>query len=86
MKTAFKLLLLSASFLSANLFAVSTWVKSPGQPGMEPPYQISNLAISPDGQIIFITERKPSTHLIWRSMDAGKTWYYLVSDLGETKK
>jgi hypothetical protein len=53
---------------------------------MEPPYQISTLAVSPDGQIIFITERKPSCHLIWRSLDAGKTWYYLVPDLGETKK
>jgi hypothetical protein len=85
MKTAFKLLLISASFLSANALADSTWIKSPGQPGMEPPYQISTLAISPDGNIIFITERKPSAHLIWRSMDAGKTWYFLLSDLGSKK-
>ena len=86
MKTAFKLFLLSASFLSANVFAESTWMKSPGQPGMEPPYEVSAMAMSPDGQIILITERRPTVLMIWRSTDAGKTWYYLHSDLGGTRK
>jgi hypothetical protein len=55
-KTAFKLLLLSASFLSANLFAESEWVSTNFQPGHDEFKQVVSVTMSADGQIILIAE------------------------------
>lgn len=77
MKTAFKLLLLSACLMSANLFAESVWQKTDGQPGKDDRATLA-MTMSPDGQIIMIAERYHSGTLFWRSTDGGKTWSYLT--------
>lgn len=77
MKTAFKLLLLSASFLSPNLFAESEWVSTPNQPGQEDK-QVISLVMSADGQTLVVAERYHSGTLFWRSTDAGKNWSILT--------
>ena len=85
MKTAFQLLLLSASFLSANLFAESEWVSTPFQPGLTESYQLVSMTMSQDGQIILIAEKAPDGTTLqhrgtkfWRSTDAGKNWSVLT--------
>lgn len=80
MKTAFKLLLLSASFLSADAFAKSEWKANPGQPGVgNNKTSISHLAVSADGMTIYVTERFPYDNFdrLWKSNDAGVTWFTL---------
>lgn len=77
MKTAFKLLLLSASFLSADAFAKSEWKPAKGQPGRgDAPSVIATFVVSPDGTI-YITERLSHLHLFWKSHDGGVTWLTL---------
>ena len=80
MKTALKLLLLSASFLSADALANSQWVADSGQPGVgNNKTSISHLAISADGLTIYVTERFPydSFDKFWKSNDGGVTWFTL---------
>ncbi len=77
MNTALKLLLLSASFLSANLYAESEWKNSPLQPGALPG-GVSNLVMSADGQTILVAERHSAGTLLWRSIDGGKNWSILL--------
>jgi hypothetical protein len=77
MKTAFKLLLLSSSFLSANLFAESVWEKTDGQPGKDERVTLA-MTMSPDGQIIMVAERFHAGTLFWRSTDGGKSWSVLT--------
>ena len=81
MKTALKLLLLlSASFLSADALAKSQWVADSGQPGVgNNKTSISHLAISADGLTIYVTERFPydSFDKFWKSNDGGVNWFTL---------
>lgn len=77
MNTAFKLLLLSASFLSANLFAASEWVSTDFQPGNEDK-QVISVSMSADGQIILIAERYHSGTMFWRSTNGGRSWSILT--------
>jgi hypothetical protein len=83
MKTAFKLLLLSASFLSADAIAKCQWVKSEGYPGDNPGSTISPVATSADGQILYTTETYPDikstriTNFLWKSFDGGVSWWTL---------
>jgi hypothetical protein len=77
MKTAFKLLLLSASFLSANAFAKSEWIPVKIQPGRgESPSTLSNFVVTSEGTI-YVTESFPAYHLIWKSIDGGVNWFTL---------
>jgi hypothetical protein len=80
MKTAFKLLLLSASFLSANLFAESEWVSTNFQPGQDEFKQVVSVTMSADGQIILIAEKHNSGGgaLFWRSTNGGRNWSILT--------
>jgi hypothetical protein len=78
MKTALKLLLLSASFLSANAFAESVWQSTPQQPGVFSG-GVSSLVMSADGQTILLAERHSAGTVLWRSIDAGKNWSILVA-------
>ena len=84
MKTAFKLLLLlSASFLSANAYAKCQWVRSEGYPGDNPGSTISPIATSADGQTLYATETYPGvrttviTNFLWKSFDGGASWWTL---------
>jgi hypothetical protein len=77
MKTAFKLLLLSASLISANLFAASVWLGTPHQPGQEDK-QVISVTMSADGQIILVAERFHSGTMFWRSTDGGRNWCILT--------
>jgi hypothetical protein len=80
MKTAFKLLLLSASFLSANLFAESEWVSTNFQPGHDEFKQVVSVTMSADGQIILIAEKHNAGGgaLFWRSTNGGRNWSILT--------
>ena len=78
MKTAFKLLLLSSSFLSANLFAESEWVSTTFQPGLSEFKQVISVTMSADGQIILITERDNAGAMFWRSTNGGRSWSILT--------
>ncbi len=80
MKTAFKLLLFSASFLSANLFAESEWVSTNFQPGNDEFKQVVSVTMSADGQIILIAEKYNSNSgtLFWRSTNGGRHWSILT--------
>ena len=83
MKSAFRLLLLSASFISADAFAKCQWVKSEGYPGDNPGSTISPIATSADGKILYITETYPGvrttniTNFLWKSLDGGESWWTL---------
>ena len=78
MKTAFKLLLLSASFLSASAFAKSEWKPVKTQPGRSdtPHTTLSNFVVTAEGTI-YVTESFASYHLIWKSNDGGANWFVL---------
>jgi len=77
MKTAFKLLLLSACLSSVNLFADSEWVSTNFQPGNEDK-QVISVTMSADGQIILIAERYHSGTMFWRSTNGGRNWSILT--------
>ncbi len=83
MKTAFKLLLLSACLMSVDAFAKCEWVKSEGYPGDNPGSTISPIATSADGQILYTTETYPGVHttritnFLWKSLDGGASWWTL---------
>jgi hypothetical protein len=84
MKTAFKLLLLSACFLSVNAFAKGVWKEQPRRipTGGEDKPVITHLAVSSDGLTIFLTERlhlngTPYLEQLWKSTDGGVTWFVL---------
>ena len=84
MKTALKLLLLSASFLSADAFAKCQWVRSEGCPGNFSGSTIGPIATSADGQTLYTTETLGGRNLtgisslLWKSLDGGESWWTLI--------
>ena len=80
MKTTFKLLLISASFLSASAFGKCEWVREEAYPGDNPLARVGVLTTSADGQTIYTTETFSDSRVktfIWKSTDGGLTWWSL---------
>jgi hypothetical protein len=76
MKTALKLLLLSASFVSSDLYADYYWKLTPEQPGTSG--TVTSLVMSADCQTYLVAERQADRTLLWRSLNAGKNWAILT--------